>query len=114
MAQTTNLHTFIGGLNKTHQAIMANNMVFGTVTESAVPRLPSPTPKAPSIRSMRVPQNRPGHGRRGLVVANIAKGDKVVITGPVTGTSETAKTISDRSMNAAIFLPEPSPARAVR
>lgn len=100
MAQTTNLHTFIGGLNKTHQAIMANNMVFGTVTGISGTTLTVTDAKG-TVYTVDASSAKidPGMAGAGLSVANIAKGDKVVITGPVTGTSETAKTISDRSMN---------------
>jgi hypothetical protein len=99
MAQTPGLTRFMGGRNKTHQ-VMANNMIFGTVSGKSGTTLTVTDAKG-TVYTVDASSAKidPGMAGAGLSVANIAEGDKVVITGPVTGTNETAKTISDRSMN---------------
>ncbi len=99
MAQTPGAHAF-GGRNKMHTSMMASNMVFGTVTGISGTTLTVTDAKgtvyAVDASSAKID---PGMGGTGLSIANVAIGDKVVVTGPVTGTNETAKMIIDRSMN---------------
>jgi hypothetical protein len=100
MAQTPGANSFAGGRFKTHQAAASNNMIFGTVTGISGTTLTVTDAKgtvyAVDASSAKID---PGMGGAGLSIANVVIGDKVVVTGPVTGTNEAAKTISDRSMN---------------
>jgi len=100
MAQTPGGRALMGGRNKTHQSALPNNMVFGTVTGISGTTLTVTDAKgtvyAVDASSAKID---PGLGGAGLSIANVVIGDKVVVTGPVTGTNETAKTITDRSMN---------------
>jgi hypothetical protein len=99
MAQSPGARAF-GGRAKTHQAATQNNMIFGTVTGISGTTLTvtdaNGTVYAVDASSAKID---PGMGGAGLSIANVAIGDKVVVTGPVTGTNEVAKTIADRSMN---------------
>ena len=87
------------GKSKTHQTMNANNLVIGSVTAVSGTTLTVTDAKgtvyAIDASGAKIDQGLAGSG---LNIANVLVGDKVVVTGPVTGTSETAKTINDRSM----------------
>jgi hypothetical protein len=88
------------GVNKTHKTLPANNMVVGTVTAISGTTL-TVTDSKNVVYTVDASNAKidPGMmGNSGLTVANIMVGDKVVITGPVTGTTEIAKKISDRAI----------------
>jgi len=87
--------------NKIHKIMPANNMVVGTVTTRSGTTLTVTDAKnvVYTIDASAAKIDPGMKGGTGLTVANILVGDKVVVTGPVTGNTETAKTINDRSMN---------------
>jgi len=100
MAHTGGQGILLGFGNKIHKIMPANNMVVGTVTNISNATLIVTDVKG-TVYTVDASSAKvdPGFGGVGLSIANIAEGDKVVVTGPITGTNETAKTISDRSMN---------------
>ena len=100
MAHTGAQGILLGFGNKIHKIMPANNMVVGTVTTISGTTLTVTDAKSVvyTIDASAAKVDPGMMGASGLTVANILVGDKVVVTGPVNGTSETAKMINDRSM----------------
>jgi hypothetical protein len=88
------------GKGNIHMTAFKNNMVMGTVTAVSGTTITVTDAKGTvyTIDASAAKIDPGMKGTSGLTVANILVGDKVVVTGPVTGTSEIAKTINDRSM----------------
>ena len=101
MAQEGGQNIMLGIGNKIHNIMSAKNMVVGTVTTRSGTTLTVTDAKnvVYTIDASAAKIDPGMKGGTGLTVANILVGDKVVVTGPVTGNTETAKMINDRSMN---------------
>lgn len=85
---------------KIHMNAVGQNMVMGTVTAISGTTITITDDKGVIyVIDASTATVGPGlHGQTGLSVANILVGDKVVVTGSVSGETKTAKTISDPGM----------------
>ena len=100
MAHAGGQGILLGFGNKIHKIMPANNMVVGTVTTISGTTLTVTDAKnvvyTVDASAAKIDSGMNGSG---LSLADVLQGDKVVIIGPVTGVTEKASAINDRSMN---------------
>ena len=100
-AQTNEKTHVFSDKGKAFQLLKKNNMLVGTVTAISGTTL-TVTDEKNIVYTVDASNAKidPGMlGGPGLTVSNILVGDRVVVTGPIVGTTETAKTISDRALS---------------
>ena len=99
MAHAGGQGILLGFGNKIHKIMPANNMVVGTVTTISGTTLTVTDAKNIVYTvDASVAKIDSGMNGSGLTLADVLQGDKVVIIGPVTGATEKASAINDRSM----------------